>query len=77
MFNTDEEIDVFIPYSTKAMLAIKKESAYKICIIQSGSEYIEKCSNENEKLILDEDGNKCIYGQNDLNLENNLILKKN
>ena len=33
MFNTDEEIDVFIPYSTNSMLAITKKSAYKICAI--------------------------------------------
>ena len=58
MFNTDEEIDVFIPYSTKSMLAITKKSAYEICAIQGTSDCIEECSSGTE-LILDEDGNKC------------------
>ena len=34
IFNTDEDIDVFIPYSNNSMLAITKETAYKICIIK-------------------------------------------
>ena len=31
VFNTDEEILKFIPYLDYAMLAITKNSAYKIC----------------------------------------------
>ena len=34
VFNTDEDIDVFIPYSNYSMLAITKETAYEICIIK-------------------------------------------
>ena len=30
MFNTDIDIDVFIPYSSNSMLAITKDTAYKI-----------------------------------------------
>ena len=58
MFNTDEEIDVFIPYSTNSMLAITKNTAYKICAINGDSDCVEDCSSGNE-LILDENGNKC------------------
>ena len=58
MFNTDEEIDVFIPYSTNSMLAITKNTAYKICAINGESDCIEECLTGTE-LILDENGNKC------------------
>ena len=45
VFNTDEDIDTFIPYSNISMLAITKNSAYKICIIQdSNKNCLEKCS---------------------------------
>ena len=37
MFNTDEDIDTFIPYSNNAMLIITPEKAYKICIIYENS----------------------------------------
>ena len=57
MFNTDEQIDVFIPYSQNAMLAITNESAYKICAIPSGDSCIESCSTGD--LYLDLDGNRC------------------
>ncbi len=58
MFNTNEDIDVFIPYSNNSMLAITKQTAYRICPIQdSNGECIEDCSSGN--LILDVDGNKC------------------
>ena len=58
IFNTDEDIDVFIPYSNNAMLAITKETAYKICIIKDNyNNCIEECPFNNK--ILDVDGNKC------------------
>ena len=58
MFNTNEDIDVFIPYSNNSMLAITKQTAYRICPIQdSNGECIEDCLSGN--LILDVDGNKC------------------
>ena len=59
IFNTDEDIDVFIPYSSSSMLAITKETAYRICFIkhENGS-CIDECPNS-ENIIFDIDGNKC------------------
>ena len=58
MFNTDEDIDEFIPYSKNAMQAITKQTAYKICAIKDDSgDCIEEC--QTGKLIIDVDGNKC------------------
>jgi len=58
MFNTDEQIDVFIPYSQNAMLAITNESAYKICAIQSGDSCVEECTT-GSSIILGINGNIC------------------
>ena len=59
MFNTDENIDEFIPFSNYSMLAITKESAYQICIIKDNNgECIEKCP-EGNNLVLDLNGNIC------------------
>ena len=57
LFNTDENITTFVPYSTTEMLAITPNSAYKICIIKNGTSCLETCSSGN--LILDIGGNKC------------------
>ena len=58
LFNTDENITTFVPYSAKEMLVITPNSAYKICIIKdNNNNCIESCSNGN--LILDTAGNKC------------------
>ena len=57
MFNTDIDIDVFIPYSSNSMLAITKDKAYRICALQEGGECVEYCSSG--QIILDLDGNKC------------------
>ena len=57
VFNTDEDLDAFIPYSNYSMLAITKDSAYQICIIKnSDGECIPSCSGS---VILDIDGNYC------------------
>ena len=37
IFNIDEDLDVFIPYSTNSMLAINGDSAYRICFIRDSS----------------------------------------
>ena len=59
MFNTNEDIDVFIPYSTYSMLAITKDKAYEICIIKdSNGNCISQCPS-GQSIILDIDGNKC------------------
>ena len=57
LYNTDEEIKKFVPLSNHEMLAITASSAYKLCIIKSGSNCLETCSSGN--LILDPTGNKC------------------
>ena len=58
IFNTDEDIDVFIPYSSYSMLAITKETAYEVCIIKDSSgNCISTCTSG--KIIEDVNGNKC------------------
>ena len=57
LYNLEEEISTFIPYSKTEMLAITQNSAYKICIIKDGSSCSASCSSNN--LLLDSDGNKC------------------
>ena len=56
LFNTDEVINTFVPYSNTEMLAITQNSAYKICIYKNNNECSETCSGN---LVLDTDGNKC------------------
>ena len=61
MFNTDEKINTFIPYSNYSMLVITDESAYELCIIQDDNgKCLEQCSSEN--LLLTVDGNICSSG---------------
>ena len=58
VFNTDEEITKFIPYSNLAMLAITPTAAYKICIYKDNDgNCVEECNNQKYKL--DIDGNTC------------------
>ena len=58
MFNTDEDIDVFIPYSNNSMLVITSESAYRLCILKDSSgNCIEECTSGS--IILSDDGNIC------------------
>ena len=61
IFHTDEEITQFIPYSDIAMLAITKNSAYKICVSRNEDD-CEVCNNN--KFMLDSSkynfcGNNC------------------
>ena len=63
MFNTNETINEFIPYSSNSMLAITGETAYRICIIktQTGdntNDCIDECTSPN-RIIRDSEGNKC------------------
>jgi len=55
IFNTDEEIKIFIPISKYSMLAVTKDSAYEICAIYDGSfNCIESCYNTyNSRIIYD------------------------
>ena len=57
IFNTDEEITTFIPYSELAVLAITKNTAYKICLYTDNNNCVETCSSN--KYLLDISGNKC------------------
>ena len=59
IFNTDEDIDIFIPYSNYSMLAITKETAYEVCIFKDDNDNcIEKCSS-GEDIITGVYGNQC------------------
>ena len=61
IFNTNETILEFKPYSNISMLAITENSAYKICALKNelGDDCIESCS-DNYNIILDsEHSNKC------------------
>ena len=58
IFNTDEDLDVFIPYSTYSMLAITKKTAYEICIIKYNDKCIEECPS-GTSLSLSVEGNIC------------------
>ena len=60
LYNLEDEITTFIPVSNSEMLAITENSAYKVCIIKSGSSCSETCSSNS--LILDTEGNKCKNG---------------
>ena len=57
MFNTNEYIKTFIPYSPNSMLAITENNVYKICALKDGDNCIEDCSSN--QVIRDSDGNKC------------------
>ena len=60
LYNFDEEITLFIPNSSSEILAITSTSAYKVCMIKTGSSCSDSCSGGS--LTLDPDGNKCQNG---------------
>jgi len=71
MFNTNETINEFIPYSSNSMLAITSETAYRICIIKfrnadDSYDCIDECTSPN-RIIRDSEGNICGQGCNDPN----------
>ena len=47
IFNTNEIIIKFLPYSSNSMLAITEDSAYRICAISDGNICINSCENSN------------------------------
>ena len=57
MFNTNESINTFIPYSGNSLLAISNNNVYKICPIKNGEDCLEQC--DTGQVIRDSDGNKC------------------
>ena len=56
VFNTNETINYFIPFSNVSILAITQTNAYKICIYKKNGECVEECS---EGYKFDVDGNTC------------------
>ena len=62
VFNTDEDIITYVPYSDISMLAITSDYAYEICVIKRDGSCIDSyygCSDTNYQFILDLQGNKC------------------
>ena len=58
LYNLEDEIINFFPYSENKILLLTQNSAYQLCIIKSGNTCINTCSNP-DKLILDIEGNRC------------------
>ena len=56
IFNTDETINSFIPYSDNSMLAITPKTAYRICVYNEGDNCVDYCE---DGYLLDTSGNKC------------------
>ena len=70
VFNTDEELIEFKPYSSNSMLAITANSAYKICVIQDSGECIGTCSSG--KVVHDtQKPNQC---SSEIQCENYLLM---
>ena len=72
MFQTDDNVELFIPYITfvdekggyehsNSMLMINSNSAYRVCAIKSsdGNDCVDECSS-GQKVLFDLDGNKCV-----------------
>ena len=59
LYNTDEEISIFIPYSESEMLAITSNSAYKLCIIKKDNKCMDSCGSD--EFIINQEGNKCYH----------------
>ena len=71
VWNTDKEVDLFIPYITyrstssdgryeyaDSMLVVTKDSAYRVCAITYGGGCVYRCP-ENTKMVLDIGGTTC------------------
>ena len=57
IFNTDEVIKSFKPYSSHSFLAITNNSAYKICALtEENNECISSCSNNTKNIFIDSQG---------------------
>ena len=61
VFNTDEDIVTYVPYTDYSMLAITSTKAYEICVIKKDGICIDsnQCTESNGNYILDLNGNKC------------------
>ena len=58
IFNTDEDIKQFIPFSKNSMLAMTEKRAYKICSIYNNVNCMDSCIS-GTTLVLDIDRNIC------------------
>ena len=78
VFNTEETILTYEPYSSISMLAITADHAYEICVIKDGScKDSWGCTNTNYNYILDLQGNKCLEScLNDTYEYNNICYNK-
>ena len=56
IFNTNEQLDKFIPYNSESMLAFSKTKAYQICEYKNNDGCIETCT---DGYLLNIDGNTC------------------
>ena len=65
MFNTDEEVELFIPYITyinagdqggyehsNSMLMITKTSAYRVCAVRNGDDCVDACSSDQKVQLI-------------------------
>ena len=61
VFNTEEEILTYEPYSTISMLAITSTTAYEICVIKQNGVCIDSygCTETSYNYIVDLEGNYC------------------
>ena len=59
VFNTEEDIITYVPYSNISMLAITSTTAYEICVIKENGFCIDPSECSDENYILDIEGNKC------------------
>ena len=71
IFNTNEMILSFIPYSDKAMLAITPKTAYRICTYNDGNHCVDYCP---EGYILDTSGNRCKNISNDCSPKQYILM---
>ena len=60
VFNTQEEILTYVPYTDISMLAITSTTAYEICVLKINGVCIDtyNCSETNYEYMVDIEGNK-------------------
>ena len=61
VFNTEEKILKYVPYTDISMLAITSNGAYEVCVIKKDGNCVDSygCSESGYNYILDIKGNKC------------------
>ena len=76
VFNTEEEILTYVPYTDISMLAITSSTAYEICVIKHNGTCIDSynCIESNYNYLADPEGNKCATSCEDGKI---LLLREN